>query len=83
MMMCVVGLIGCGGTKVITKVEYVCSKVEVPEEPRYEKVQWVKVCDMYCLDLVEVKKLLKNYEILQSYKEELKIQLRSVCEGGK
>lgn len=74
---------GCGG-RVITKVEYIYPDVVVPEEPTYYVVQWQKVDNYYCVDIDNVKSLLKNYFILKAYKDELKLILMNIKElkGG-
>lgn len=71
------------GSKTIVKTEYIYPIVNIPEEPMYYNVYWKKIDDKYCLDIDNAKFLLKNYHIIKTYKDELKLILTNIKEFKK
>lgn len=58
--------------KELVKTVYTYPEVTVPEEPTYYSVKWNKTDGFYCVDIDNAKNLLKNYKIMNTYKDELK-----------
>lgn len=56
----------------ITKTEYIEKTIPyIPEKPEYYKVNFIKKDNLYCVDEVNAKNLLKNKVLLDNYTKEL------------
>ena len=82
LILCSIASMACSPRQVV-RTEYLPALVpELPAEPQYWPVAWIRIDGGLCIDDGNAKNLIKNIEILRAHRDELMGILRDLRQAA-